>query len=344
MAISVSNNPYTGNISVGNNVGGSQGGNVNPQGSNITIQGTSPTLQSASTAGIKLQNTSNPQVVANWGAPLPPANNAAANSVLQQSQNLLNQYGYGAGPVYAPKLDLAAINAQARAAAQNNVNPFYVKSLNDFVAQQASEKAQQQAQTDINIKNLKDTLTNTQAANATTGERTTEDTATKEANIAQTADWRQTDQGGQYDIDRVSQAIQQAKSGLTGSGIAAGAAASTQEKFNTTESRQATGDQQAKAQAELLKARTFEDLGTSNKLAGEVETKGETQQNVNLTNFLTNQGFTLQNEKNDLEQKRLQSVAAESQTQAKLLVDKFIASIANPAQRMAALQAYGNAF
>lgn len=288
------------------------------------------------------------------GAPLPYASApvhistdpsvAAGYNQLASAQALLKSIQGPPAPVYAPKLDLAAINAQARAAAENNVNPFYVKSLNDFMTQQASEKAQQQAQTATNIQNLKDTLTNTQNANAVTGERTTADTATKEAQAAEQTDWRQTDQGGQFDMDRIAMAINQGKSGLTGSGIAAGQQGAAQNKFNTTESRQATTDAEQKAQTELSKARTFEDLATSNKLAGESETKGESQANVDLTNFITNQGFQATAQKNDLEQKRLGAVANETQAQAKLLINKFISSIANPAQRQAAVNAYGNAF
>lgn len=325
--------------------GGLQGGTYSPQSSSTAVlQGTSPTLQSASSAGLKLQNTSSPQIVHNFTSPFVPVDNTAANANLASGSALLQSIYGPPAPVYAPKLDLAAINANARKSAENNVNPFYTKTLNDFLTQQATEKSQQEAQTATNIKNLKDVLTNTTDANAVTGNRATEDTATKEANINQVADWRQTDQGGQYDIDRVAQAIQQSKSGLTGSGIAGGQQGASQDKFNTTESRQATTDQQAKDQAELAKARTFEDIATSNKIAGQNETKGEAQQNVNLTDFITNQGLQLNTQKSDLEAKRLQAVAQESQNQAKLAVNNFIASIANPAQRQAAYQAYGGAF
>lgn len=313
-------------------------------GGGVSLQGGSgvSTLQPAA-GTLRLQPAASSATVGALSNPAGPSV-PAQNATLANGQNLLTQYSNVPAPVYAPTLDFAAINAQANAAAQNNVNPYYVKSLNDFMAQQATTKAQQQAQTSTNIQNLKDTLTNTTSANAVTGARTTEDTAQKEADTAQAADWRQTDQGGQYDIDRVAQAVTQAKSGLTGSGLAGGQDLATQNKFNTTESRQATTDQQSNQAAELAKARTFEDLGTSNTLAGQTENKGETQANVDLTNFITNQGFDLKNEQNDLEQKRLQAVATEQQNQSKLLINQFVNSIANPAQRQAAISAYGNAF
>lgn len=332
MALTISNAPNTSNISLA--TGGSPGSIYQPGATTANIQTKPLTVSTApNTSSIYVPGGKNPAPTAGTGANLQATTN-----------QLLSQYGGVPAPVYAPKLDLAAISAQARSAAENNVNPYYTKELNDFLAQQASTKAQQQAQTDTNIQNLKDTLTNTQAANETTGNRATEDTATKEAGINQAADWRQTDQGGQYDLDRVAQAVQQAKSGLTGSGIAGGQSAASQDKFNTTESRQATQDTEDKVAAELSKARTFEDLATSNKLAGETEAKGEKQANVDLTNFITNQGFDLKNEQDQLEQKRLAAVSAETQNQSKLLINNFINSIANPAQRQAAIQAYGGAF
>lgn len=337
--VSVANPAATPNITIGTNTG-MQGSTYSPQTSVAPAQGSSPNLQASPLSGIALQNTANPQVVATFGAPQVTAGNA----LLSQGQQLLNSINGPAAPVYAPSLDLAAINAQARAAAEANVNPFYTKSLNDFLTQQASEKAQQEGQTATNIQNLKDTLTNTQNANEVTGERATEDTATKEEQAAEATDWRQTDQGGQYDMNRIAMAVNQAKSGLTGSGLAGGAQKTAQDTFNTTESRQATTDAETKAATELGKARTFEDLATSNTLAGQTEATGESQANVDLTNFITNQGFALTGEQNTLEQNRLQAVASETTNQAKLLINNFISSISNPAQRLAAIQAYGNAF
>lgn len=343
MTLVVSNNPDNRSISVGSNNGGSQGGTYNPQGggSGIRLQGSSPVLQSSNSAGIRLQNTGNPQVVANFGN---PTANPAGDNLRASTDALLKSLGYSNGPVYAPKIDLAAINAQARKAAEGNVNPYYTKALNDFLAEQASAKAQQQAQTKTNIQNAQDLLTQTTKANAVTGTRTTEDTAQKESDINQAADWRQTDQGGQYDIDRVAQAINEAKSGLTGSGIAAGERGASQEKFNTTESRQATSDTENKAAAELTKARTFQDLATSNENATTGEAKAEKQANFDLTNFITGQDFALKTEKSSLEKSRLGDIATNTSAEAKLLLNQFIANIANPAQRLAAYQTYGSAF
>lgn len=247
-------------------------------------------------------------------------------------------------PVTPPPIDTAAINAQARTAAENNVNPYYTKAINEFVANQAAQKSQQEQSTQQQIQDFNDTLTNTTNANAVTGARTAEDTATKEADVNQTADWRQTDQGGQYDMDRVAQAVAAAKAGGTGSGLSAKAALNTQKSFNTTESRQATADQETKDAAELSKARTFEDLATSNTLAKQSTDKGVAKANFDLSSFLTNQAYTETQGVDALQQSKNEALVAEIQRQSKDQVASFINSIANPDQKVAAYKAYGSLY
>lgn len=243
--------------------------------------------------------------------------------------------------VYAPALDVNAIYGKASANAAANVNPYYTKLLNDFVGQQATTRQQQQQQTDVNIQNLQDQYKQIQEGNAVTGSRATEDAATSEANAAQAIDNRQVDQGTAFDVERNSAAVHAAAAGLTGSGLSAGTATTAQTAHDTAESRQAVVDQQTKTATELAKARTFEDLATSNKNAGTAETKGETQAKFDLNKFITGQTTDLQHEQQSLEQQRQQQLAQEKSNQTKLLVQKFINSIANPAQRQAALSAYG---
>lgn len=254
--------------------------------------------------------------------------------------------GYAAAPapIYAPKLDVNGLYNQAKGIAAGNVNPYYTKALNDFIGQQAQSKALQQQQTDMEIKNFQDELAHTQQENAVSGTRATEDTALKEQQIAQTADQRQLDQGSAFDISRNQEAQKEAQSGLAGSGLAAGAQAGAQQAQDLTESRQAEGDQQSKAASELAKARTFEDLGRSNVYAGSQEQKGEQGSNFNLSKFIQGQASDLQQQQQSLEQQRLARLAQESQNQAKILFNNYIAGISNPAQRQAALQTYGSSF
>ncbi len=310
------------------------GGNINLQGSAPALQGSSPNLQGSSP---KLQATYNPQAVATFNNS--PVTNAATKQLLANGQNLLQQYS--TPEVLAPIPNYKAINASATARATKAVNPIYTKYLNDFLGVQAQQQATQTAIKDTAIQNAQDVLKQTQQANTVTGQRTTQDTATKEAQAAQTADWRQTDQGGQYDVDRVAQAINQAKSGLTGSGVAGGQNAASQEKFNTTESRQATQDIQDKQATELAKARTFEDLATSNINAVSGEAKAEKAAKFDLSTFLQQQKVDLQNKQQQLESARQNQI---SQTQAQLVksgYQDFFNKISNPAQKAAFAKAYG---
>ena len=79
-------------------------------------------------------------------------------------------------------------------------------------------------------------------------------------------------------------------------------------------------------------------------MATQSEKTGETQANFDLNKYIQGQASALQQQTSSLEQARLQRVAAETQSQAKLLVNQFIQSLSNPAQRLAAAQKYGSAF
>lgn len=246
--------------------------------------------------------------------------------------------------VYAPKLDIAAVNANARAAAENNVNPYYTKTLNDFLAQQAALKAQQEQATNTNIKNYQDTLQQTLDANALTGQRTTEDTATKMGQINTAQDQNQQDTGTSFENARLAAAKQQAANGVLGSGAGNRQTNNAIIQRNTTEGRQNDQFQLQKDVTELNKARTFEDLAISNKLAAQAESKNEAAAKFDLGNYIQNQQYAIEQQKNDLEKQRLQSIAQEQQNQAKLAFNNYLAGISDPAQRLAAAQTYGGAF
>lgn len=274
-------------------------------------------------------------------APAPPGP-SYSDSINSQIAALEAQIAKANAPVYAPALDTNAIYNQASTTAAANVNPYYTKLLNDFITQQGTARQQQQTQTATNVQNLQTQLAQLKAGNQVTGDRAVEDAATTEGNIATAADERQLDQGTAFDTARDTQAGQIAASGLTGSGIGAGQQLTAQNTQDTTETRQANADQTAKNATELSKARTFEDLATSNTNATTSEGQGEQQQQFNLNNFITGQSTDLQGEQQTLEQQRQQALASEKSTQTKLLINNFINSISNPAQRQAAISTYGS--
>lgn len=243
----------------------------------------------------------------------------------------------------APKLDYAAISSQARNSAQNAVNPFYTKSLNDFLTQQATVKAQQQAATDTAIKGYEDTLGNTLQQNTVAGQRATEDANTNIGQINTAADQLQTDSGSAYDAQRIADAKAIAASGSSG-GFGAQILEAGQSANATAESRAGTQTQEQIQSQQLSKARTFEDLAKVGEMATQSKEKNVTAAKVDLANFIENQGFDIQSETQKLEQQRLQAVASEQQNQSKLLLNQFLSKISNPAQYQAAVNAYGGIF
>lgn len=247
-------------------------------------------------------------------------------------------------PVYAPRLDIAAVNANARQAAAGAVNPFYVKSLNDYLASAAQDKAQQQQQEQINVQNLQDTLKQTQEANALTGQRSAEDTATKLGQINTAQDQNQTDTGTAADQNAIDLARKQAIGGVTGGGAALGEANTAAANANTTEQRQNEAFGNQATAAKLLQTRSVEDITKSNELATAAEAKGENQAKFDLDKYIQGAATAEQQQRNTLEQQRLQAIQSESQNQAKLAFTRYLAGISNPAQYAAAISTYGGSF
>ena len=265
---------------------------------------------------------------------------ASTDDFLAKYKALLAGINKTPAPVYAPKLDFAAINSQARQSAENAVNPYYTKTLNDFLTQQSAQRQQQQTQTETNIKNIGDTLKQTQEDIATSTQRTTEDVAKNQAEVDQTADEFQTDTGSAFDVSRRAEAAAVAKAGLTG-GLGAQQKEASQTSRNTAEKRQTGKFDEAKEKQELFKARTFEDLTKTGTRAVTSAEKSTKQAKFDLDTYIQNQGFQETNKRNETETQRQNAIYDKQEEQRKLLTQQFIAKIANPAKRQAAQVAYG---
>ncbi len=249
--------------------------------------------------------------------------------------------GYAPAPVYAPKLDVASLNAKARSAAEGAVNPYYTKLLNDFLGEQSFKRQTEQKQYETNVTNLQDSLKQTLEQNAITKTRTTEDVAQNVTDINVGADEFQQDTGQEFDVARQEQARELAAGGLTG-GIGAQKRAGAQEQRNTQESRQEKKFQAARDQQALFKGRTFEDLLKSDVNKTTETEKGKKQAKFDLDNYIKGLEFSEKQTRNTLEEQRLQRIAAEQQNQAKLLFNNYLAGISNPAQYEAAVRTYGS--
>lgn len=261
------------------------------------------------------------------------------------SQNIGSIYsGGGGGQVLAPRLDVGAINAQARSSAENAVNPLYTKQLNEFLAQQSVLKQQHQTQTATDIQNLQDQLKNTLANNETSRGRAITDEATNQGNINIQNDRNQVDTGNSFEDQRIADAKAQAAGGTLGSNAGNRQTTLATDNRNLTEGRQNQDFQAQRDQQALLKGRSLEDLLNSDTLGTQAEGKGETQANFDLNNYIQGLGYQEQTTRNSLEQERLQRVAQETQNQAKLGFNNYLSTIKNPAQYAAAVSTYGGSF
>ena len=79
-------------------------------------------------------------------------------------------------------------------------------------------------------------------------------------------------------------------------------------------------------------------------MASKSKEKGVKAAQLDLAQFIEDQTTELEREKTQLEQSRLGAVAGEQQNQGKLLVNSFLSKISNPAQYIAAVNAYGGLY
>jgi hypothetical protein len=257
--------------------------------------------------------------------------------------NLLGGGGGNYAPT-APNWDINAIYNQAGGQAAAQVNPYYTQQLQQFQTNQANAKALQDQQRQLSLQNLQNTLDTNLQGNETSRGRTSQDVLQNEQQISQQADYRQADQGQQFDQARLAQAKQLAQGGLTGSGLGNQQALQSETARNVQEQRQGAQDQQQVAAQELSKARTFEDLANSDVLSKQAKGQGEKQVGIDWDKFVQGQATDLQSQQQSLEQARLSQLSTVQKQLAQQQLNSMIHAISNPGQRTAAASAYGGAF
>lgn len=236
--------------------------------------------------------------------------------------------GYQA-PAKAANYDVGGNYNSAYNEAAATQNPLYDKYLNQFLAQQANQKAAQQHTFDQTTSNLDTAFKNTQEANAIAQQRTGEDVARAEGQIATKSDQFQTDSGNQFANDRLQQASDLSKAGLTG-GIGSQKTEAVQAARNTQEARQGAEFDQQKQGQELSKARTFEDLARSNKLAGESTATGKANAQFNLDNWIEAAKINEDAYRTKANVDRKQAIIEEAQRIASEKFKKFANSLSDP--------------
>lgn len=271
----------------------------------------------------------------------PPVSNPDPNGYLAQLRALQAQQ---ARQVYAPKLDLTAINAQARKQAEESVNPLYTKRLNDLLTRQTIKR--QRGQEDLTTTNqaLETALKQTQEQNAITKARTGEDVTSALGQIDLTADRSQTDVGTQFEDERLATARTLAAGGVTGAGVGEQQVRKAIEGKNVAEARQEEDFDFKRTAQNIFKARTFEDLERSTTQAGERTAEGKKAAQVQLDRLLQDVDLETEIERTGLESERYRDIASQTGSYGQRLVNEFIAGIRDPAQREAAIKTYGGAF
>lgn len=259
---------------------------------------------------------------------------------------LYNPTNYGAGgyqaPAKAANFDVGGTFNSAYGEAAASQNPLYDKYLNQFLAEQTNKKAAQQHIFDQTTSNLDTALKNTQDANAIAQQRTGEDVARIEGQIATKSDQFQTDSGTQFANDRLQQSADLSKAGLTG-GIGAQKTEAVQTARNTQEARQGAEFDQQKQGQELSKARTFEDLARSNKLAGESTATGKANAQFDLDNWIEASKINEQQYRTKAEEERKAAILEERNRIAKEKFQSFLGGLSDPV-RVATINKYQGSF
>lgn len=244
---------------------------------------------------------------------------------------------------YAPYLDVAGTLAKARKQAEKSVNPFYTKTLNDFLGEQKRLREAETAQYKTDVAALEQAQSRALEQTGITRGRTAEDVAQNVAELGLQEDQFQTDTGEQFDQDRLQQARQQAASGVTG-GLAAQQVEQAEKQRNVQEERQVKEFQTAKDQQQLFKNRTFDDLTRADKQTKEDTATKKKQEKFDLDNYIKSQKYNTKEFKRTLEKSRLDQIKDTTGTYARSAYNRYLAGIADPLQIVAASQKYGSSF
>lgn len=256
----------------------------------------------------------------------------AANKALQSI------YNRPAAPT-AANYDYLGNRHAAQAQAASNINPLYIKLLNQFKTDQATALARQQADTTYGKSQLDQQLQDALDASGVNRTRTAQDVTTNKSDIANQEQNFQADTGQQFDQARTALA----RTGFAGGGNTDQLNQQSQQQ-NVQEGRQTQAFQQQKNVQDLLKSRTFEDLSRSDALNTRNTGQQQGRLDINLNRFIEDQGTALTKQQQELELKRQADIASQTPTYEKELFGQFLNSIKNTGVRAATQSAYGGLF
>jgi hypothetical protein len=282
-----------------------------------------------------------------WGSSAPSGNMPTWGTGVKQPAPTPTPTNYAASsyrpPARAANFDVAGTWAQAYNQAAAEVNPLYDKLLNQFLQAQAVQKKSQEDQYGRTVEAADMELRNTLEGNTLNRDRTAADTTMAIEGINTKQDEFQTDAGQQFEQDRMDLSTKNAQSGLSG-GLGAQKIEKLGAASNTMETRAGADADIQKKQAEIMKVRTFEDLGRSDKITGEKTGLTKKSAKFDLDNWIEAAAIAADKERtqNSIDRQGHQKIAAEAI--ASRSYANFLASIANPEVAIATANKYGASF
>ena len=265
----------------------------------------------------------------------------SANAAPNKSPGSTIYSGYVA-PAKAANFNIQGAYNSAYGQAAGSVNAMYDKYLNTFLDQQRNAMAKQQNIYQNTQQSYDTALKNTEEANKLTGERSQQDfyQAKDQTNLQQ--DQFQTDSGTEFAISRIEEARKTAQSGATG-GLSAQKTANTQEARNTGEARQVEKFDQEKYNQELVKARTFEDLAISSKLAQEKTATGKKAAQFDLDNYIIASQLEERSYRDKDQENRNKDIIEERNRIAREQYQNWLGTLSDPV-RIATAAKYAGSF
>lgn len=277
-----------------------------------------------------------------------PAQSAASPTQNAPATDYAALYAAAAGgAAAAPRpvnLDFAGIQARARQQAEGSVNPLYTQKLNDFLANQATQKARADADKATNDKLIQEGLQNLVSQNELTGQRTATDVANNLNALGSQEQFYQQQEGQAFDQARTGLQQGIAQSGLTGSGLGAQREQQAISQRNAQSGQQVQSFNIQKQAQQTLKTRTFQDLAKSTELGTKQAGTQKEQNQLNLNRFIEDQATQLDQERKNQEIQKQADIQAAQGRYAKEQFVNALQGIGNQGTRLATQQAYAGLF
>lgn len=234
-------------------------------------------------------------------------------------------------PVPIPRLvtmDTGAAWNQATQMATAAVSPIYQQKMSDFLHAQSVALQQQQAQTTTGETALDTTLANALSDTQLQRTRTAEDTASNIGDINASQDFAARTGGLSFDAANRALTEGVGAAGTGESGLGQQQVTEAAAGYGLQSNEQVRQSSNKVAAANTLMNRSFEDLGTSDTRSTATNVTGKAALEVNLQNFIQNQGLDLTSEQHAEDLAKAEDIAGQTGSNEQKLVDQWLQSLA----------------